>query len=129
MQRKQIKNQVVIVAAKAKSYLKPTLYIIGGVVLLYGLIYLFTRKDQIPPDMKATIDSLVKANTELVTKQKQLDSAIKVYEVEVKQVDDKIDHIKEKTTVIKEYYHEASQAASTYTPTQVDSFFKARYGY
>ena len=129
MQRKQIKNQVVIVAAKAKSYLKPTLYIIGGVVLLYGLIYLFTRKDQIPPDMKATIDSLVKANTELVIKQKQLDSAIKVYETEVKQVDNKIDHIKEKTTVIKEYYHEASQATNAYTPTQVDSFFKARYGY
>ena len=48
MQRKQIKNQIVTVATKAKSYFKPTLYIIGGVVLLYGLIYLFTtyKKDQ-----------------------------------------------------------------------------------
>ena len=82
-----------------------------------------------PADLKATIDSLTRVNATLVEHQKQIDSTIKVYETEVKQVDDQIDNVKEKTTIIREYYHEQSQAASSYTPTQVDSFFKTRYGY
>lgn len=129
MQRKQIETELVIVAAKAKSYLKPLLYIVGGLILLYGSIYLFTRKDQMPADMKQAIDSLVKVNTEIVTKQKQLDSTIRTYEAQAAAVDGKIGQVKEKTTVIREYYHDLSQTTSTYTPTQIDSFFKARYGY
>ena len=82
-----------------------------------------------PADLQATIDSLTNANIKLIEHQKQIDSTIKVYEAEVKEVDNQIDHIKEKTTIIREYYHEQSQAASSYTPTQVDSFFRNRYGY
>ncbi len=126
MQIKEIETKVV---TATKSYFKPTLYILGSLILLYGAIYLFTKKDRIPADVQATIDSLVKANAVLVDKQRQIDSTIQVYESEVKQVDDKIDNIKEKTTIIKEYYHEQSRAASTYTPTQVDSFFRSRYSY
>ncbi len=129
MQRRQIKKNISKAAAKARNYFKPVLYILGSLILLYGLIYLFTRKDHIPADLKATIDSLTNANKALIEHQKQIDSTIKVYESQVHQVDTKIDGIKEKTTIIKEYYHEQSQAASSYTPTQVDSFFKARYGY
>ncbi len=61
--------------------------------------------------------------------QQQIDSTIHVYETEVKQVDDKIDNIKEKTTIIKEYYHEISQQVNNYTLTELDSFFKKRYNY
>ena len=82
-----------------------------------------------PANLQATIDSLTNANKELVERQKQIDSTIKVYETEVQHVDTKIGDIKEKTTIIREYYHEQAQAVSTYTPTQVDSFFKARYNY
>lgn len=126
MQRKQIKEEATKIV---KSYGKPVLYVLVGLVLLYGCIYLFTKKDHMPADLKATIDSLTKANALLIEHQKQIDSTIRVYEAEVKQVDSQIDHIKEKTTIIREYYHEQSQAASTYTPTQVDSFFRSRYGY
>lgn len=129
MQRKQIKKKISKAAAKARGYFKPVLYILGSLILLYGLIYLFTRKDHIPADLKATIDSLTNANKALIEHQKQIDSTIKVYESQVHQVDTKIDGIKEKTTIIKEYYHEVSQATDKYTPSQVDSFFKARYGY
>ncbi len=45
------------------------------------------------------------------------------------QIDNQVDNIKEKTTIIREYYHEIGQQAAQYTPTQVDSFFKARYNY
>ena len=126
MQVKQIKEKATTVA---KSYTKPVVYILLSLVLLYGAIYLFTRKEHMPADLQATIDSLTNANIKLIEHQKQIDSTIKVYEAEVKEVDNQIDHIKEKTTIIREYYHEQSQAASSYTPTQVDSFFRNRYGY
>ena len=111
------------------KYKKHILYVIVGILLLFSIIWLSVRQPQMPKEYKDAIDALNKANKELVERQKQLDSTIQVYENEVKQVDNQIDNIKEKTTIIKEYYHEQSVAASNYTPTQVDSFFKARYNY
>lgn len=111
------------------KYKKEIAYTIVGLFVLYGIIWLATRKPQMPADIKATIDSLTNVNKALIEHQKQIDSTIHVYEAEVKQVDGKIDNIKEKTTIIKEYYHEQSQQVNNYTPTELDSFFKARYNY
>jgi len=111
------------------KYKKQIAYVIVGLFLLYGIIWIATRKPQIPADIKATLDSLTNANKILIEHQKQIDSTIRVYEAEVKQVDYQIDNIKEKTTIIKEYYHEQSQQVNNYTPTELDSFFKARYNY
>ena len=111
------------------KYKKQIAYVIVGLFLLYGIIWLATRKPQMPADLQATIDSLTNVNKQLIEHQKQIDSTIHVYEAEVKQVDNQIDNIKEKTTIIKEYYHEVSQQVNNYTPTELDSFFKARYNY
>jgi hypothetical protein len=62
-------------------------------------------------------------------KQNQIDSTIAVYGIKVNEVDFQIDNIKEKTTIVREYYHEVGQQAGKYTPTQIDSFFKVRYNY
>jgi hypothetical protein len=104
-------------------------YIILGIIAVYGIIWIATRKPQMPADIKATIDSLTNVNKQLIEHQKQIDSTIHVYETEVKQVDYQIDNIKEKTTIIKEYYHEISQQVDNYTPTELDLFFKSRYNY
>jgi hypothetical protein len=111
------------------KYKKQIAYVIVGLFILYGVIWITTRKPQMPADYKAAIDSLNKINTILIEKQNQLDSTIRVYESEVKAIDTKISNIKEKTTVIKEYYHEISQQTSHYNAAQVDSFFKSKYGY
>ena len=111
------------------KYKKQIAYVIVGLFLLYSIIWLATRKPQIPADLQATIDSLTNVNKQLIEHQKQIDSTIHVYETEVKQVDDKIDNIKEKTTIIKEYYHEQIQQVDVYTPTELDLFFKKRYNY
>jgi hypothetical protein len=103
--------------------------VIGGVIFLYLFILLVTSKQGMPADIKATIDSLTAVNKQLIEHQQQIDSTINVYEAEVDQIDFQVDNIKEKTTIIREYYHEVGQQAEQYTPTQVDSFFKARYGY
>ena len=104
-------------------------YIILGIIAVYGIILIATRKPQMPADIKATIDSLTNVNKQLIEHQKQIDSTIHVYEAEVKQVDYQINNIKEKTTIIKEYYHEISQQVDNYTPTELDLFFKSRYNY
>ena len=123
--KKQIKSFV----GKNKGKGKIILYVIIALFVLYGIIWIATRKPQLPADLQATIDSLTNANKELEIRQKQIDSTIHVYEAEVKQVDHQIDNIKEKTTIIKEYYHDVSQQVEHYDATQVDSFFKARYNY
>lgn len=101
---------------------------IGFIVLKYAII-LFTPKPQMPTDLKATIDSLTKANQALQAKQLAIDSTVARYENEVEIINGMIGGITEKTTVIREFYHEQSSSASKYTPTQVDSFFKSRYKY
>ena len=131
-QKEKLKEEGVklVEFAKAnKSKWRYILYVIGGLIVLYGLIYLFTPKPQMPVEYKAVIDSLTVANKELEAKQLKIDSSIHVYESEVKAIDFQVDHIKEKTTIIREFYHEQSAAASNYNTTQIDSFFKARYNY
>lgn len=114
---------------KNEPKIKLGVYVIVGLLFLYLLILVTTRKPQIPADIKNTIDSLTAANKELLEKQKRIDSTIAIYETKVNEVDFQIDNIKEKTTIVREYYHEVGQQAGKYTPTQVDSFFKSRYNY
>lgn len=111
------------------KYLKPALYTIGGFVLLYALIWIFTRKPQMPAEYKTAIDSLTKANAALAEQQKQLDNTIHIYEGKVNEVDSQIHNIKEKTTIVKEYHHEIIQQVSHYNATELDNFFKTRYNY
>jgi hypothetical protein len=70
------------------KYKKQIVYVIVGLFLLYGIIWITTRKPQIPAEYKAAIDSLTKANAALAAQQKQLDSTITVYEGEVKEIRD-----------------------------------------
>lgn len=123
------KKELVDFIQQNKSKGKIGLYIIGGLLVLFGLLWITTRKPQIPADIKATIDSLTNINKQLIEHQKQIDSTIDAYETKNKQIDFQLNNIKEKTTIVREYYHEVSQQTEQYTPTQVDSFFKDRYKY
>jgi len=123
------KKELVNFIQQNKSKGKIGLYIIGGLLVLFGLLWITTRKPQMPADIKATIDSLTTVNKQLIEHQKQIDSTIDAYETKNKQIDFQLNNIKEKTTIVREYYHEVSQQTEQYTPTQVDSFFKDRYKY
>ena len=112
-----------------KTNYKNIIYAIIGIIAFYSIIKTAINSSKIPSDLKATIDSLTNANKILIEKQKQIDSSIHVFETEVKHIDNKISHTKEQTTVINEYYNNASQQAERYDATQIDSFFKARYKY
>lgn len=102
---------------------------IVSLVALYFLILLLTRKPDVPVEVKKELNELQHLTDSLKENQKKYDAAIVEQQEIISVVDSKINHVKEKTTVVKEYYHDQIQAVSLYTPTEVDSFFKKRYGY
>ena len=87
------------------------------------------KKYKPDPILVHRIDSLEKANNALYEQILKYDSINEVLEAKVSAVDNRIDSVKGKTTIIKEYYREKSQGVAKYTPTQLDSFFKNRYNY
>jgi len=108
---------------------KTIVYILGGIGLLYALIWIFTFKSEIPLEYKHALDSLNRANADLIAKQKQIDSTISVYKGHMDSLDLAIGDLDVKKTEIHNHYGEMGKKALEYTPTQVDSFFKARYNY
>ena len=115
--------------ASENNFTKKALYFAGGIILVYLMIYFFTPKPPMPIDYKASIDSLIQSNNALLSHQNKIDSIIIIYSAKVDSVDNKIDNVKEKTIIIKKYYHEISKKIDTFHSTQVDSFFKQRYKY
>jgi hypothetical protein len=107
--------------------------IASGLIVLAIIIGLLTQpsvpKIEHPDVIKKQVDSLAKANAELQAKQASLDSAAKVYEGAIIDLDWKIQNVGRDKTIIKEYYHEKVKEPKAYTPKQVDSFFKKRYNY
>ena len=103
-----------------------------GIVSLVGLyffILLVTPKPELPADIKIELQRLNRLTDSLRANQAKYDSSIKLQERKDQELNLKIDNIKEKTTIIREYYHERVEAANAYTPSQVDSFLRKRYSY
>ena len=111
-----------------KANYKLFLYIALGLTALYFFIALVTPKPQIPEDFQRKLDSLNLVTKQLKEQQLSYDSAITADEKKIEEIDFQIDHVKEKTTIIKEYYHEQGKAVNNFTSTQLDSFFAKRYG-
>jgi len=111
------------------KYGKLVLYTIGGLVAMYLMIYVFTPKQEIPLEYKHALDSLNRANTELIAKQKQIDSAISVYKGHMDSLDLAINGLDTKKTEIHNHYQILGDKVSKYNTAQIDSFFKARYNY
>jgi hypothetical protein len=111
-----------------KNY-KIILYVLGSLGLLYVLIWIFTFKPELPLEYKHALDSLNRANAELIAKQKQIDSTISAYKNQIDSLDLAIGNIDIKKTEIHNHYQILGDKASKYNTVQIDSFFKARYNY
>jgi ATP-binding cassette subfamily B protein len=61
--------------------------------------------------------------------EQELEEAIGTYEIELHSINSDVNALEDKKTEINNYYGEMNKKATEYTPTQVDSFFKARYLY
>lgn len=113
------------------SLFRPLLIIAGVLLLLFIVISITTKKDRISenPYIKAQIDSLARANDSLRIKQAKLDSTSLEYQIQIDNLDWKVQNVGEKKTIIREYYHEKVKEPAKYNPKQLDSFFKKRYNY
>jgi vacuolar-type H+-ATPase subunit I/STV1 len=112
-----------------KANYKLFLYIALGLTVLYFFIQVITPKPKISEDFQRKLDSLNLVTEQLKKQQLSYDSAITADEKKIDEIDHQIDNVKEKTTIIKEYYHEQGQAINNFNSSQLDSFFAKRYGY
>ncbi len=113
------------------SLVRPLLILAGILLLSFIMISIATKKEKHVDDpyIKAQIDSLAKANDSLRIRQAQLDSVSAEYQIQIDDLDWKVQNVGEKKTIIREYYHEKVKEPAGYSPKQVDSFFKKRYNY
>ena len=80
-------------------------------------------------EYERAIDSLTTEVAKLDSVHVKQDSIIVVYKDSIIYLDNVIEVEKTKYATIKEKYSEMREQMSAYNPTQVDSFFKARYNY
>jgi len=119
-----------------KTKIEPlTIAVIVGIVVVMILCMIAIRgtdeKPVSPKDtfIQQTIDTAAKANVELQAKQATLDSIAHSIDEKLNILDEKVSKVKNKETIIREYYHDRISQPGKYTPQQVDSFFKDRYNY
>jgi len=124
------------VSSKISAFFKKNKQIltIAGIVLIslvalrYGIL-IFTPKPEVPAEVKAQLDILNWTTAQYEVDQKRYDSLLAEQAKICVELDQKLSAIKEKVTIVREYYHIKSTAVDKYTPTQVDSFLKSRYKY
>ena len=110
---------------------KKIVYIILGLIALYFVVRLATRKEKFQENKELInkIDSLQKISIQLKEEQQKIAEQDSIFNESISDIDDKINNVHGEKVIIKEYYGSQSKSVKKYTPTQVDSFFKARYNY
>ena len=111
-----------------KAFKTIGIILLSLIVLKYAIL-IFTPKPEVPAEVKAQLDILNWTTAQYEIDQKRYDSLLAQQGKISAELDQKINKIKEKVTIIREYYHIKSTAADKYTPTQIDSFLKSRYNY
>lgn len=125
-------EQIYFPPVKTKINIINTLgIIVGCLLLLYLLIFIFTKRDRRVDNqmIKQRIDSLDKVNKQLIIKQNQLDSITQEYNAKIEEIDGKINDIKRRKVIVREYYNSEIDKTKQFTVNQADSFLKSRYNY
>lgn len=98
------------------------------VILVYLVITTFTSTG-VDKEYLKSIDSLNNNIKSVEKKQESLTQDIKNFELQVSDIDNKINSIKNQKTIIKEYFHEKIISVDGFSRNEIDSFFSKRYGY
>lgn len=125
-------EQIYFPPVKSKINIVNTLgIVVGCLLLLYLLMFIFTKRDRRVDnqDIKKKIDSLNLVNERLVVKQRELDSMTQEYDVKLQEIDERIETIKGRKVIIREYYNNQIDKSKRFTVNQADSFLRDRYNY
>lgn len=79
--------------------------------------------------LKVKTDSLNELTSHLTETQSKYDSAIDHSDKKIVALNAEIKALKSRVNYVKSYYKKLQSQSKSYTPTQIDSFFKQRYNY
>jgi cell division protein FtsL len=105
------------------------LKIIGGIFILYWVVFILTPNVKMLESQQKRINDLNDFIIQKETEQKKLDNEIFNLNNQIKLLDLNISKIKGEKTIIKEIYHEAVNNVDNYSDAQLDSFLAKRYNY
>jgi peptidoglycan hydrolase CwlO-like protein len=109
-----------------KNY-KTILLILGGLFLLYWVIFVLTPNSTMSQIDKNKLDSLSNVVNQINKEQEVLESKIEVINEEVDKIDNNISKIKTNKDKTGKKYHEEITRVDKYTEPELDSFFSNRY--
>lgn len=112
-----------------KKYWKYAIITIGGVTLLYLVVYLVTPKPQMSELDKYKLEQIDKHIKELQNLQKNLNDSLSVYEKKINEIDDKISHIKVERKEVNNYYTQKKEEIKNADKRQIDSLLRSRYNF
>jgi hypothetical protein len=102
---------------------------IAALSAIVCVIVLLTSIPRNDADLKNKLKDLEEQSKQLEQKQSSYDSVISGQKELIANLDYAIHNVKEKTTLIREYYIKEQEKVDTFTHNQIDSFFKSRYKY
>jgi len=112
-----------------KKHWKLFIGIVGGLFLLYLIIFMLTPKPDMSELDKYKLEQLDKDINLLIENQKKLDKQIEGYKKELSHIDSTISKIQNQKVIIKEYYKEQGDKISEMKPSEIDKLFHERYKY
>jgi septal ring factor EnvC (AmiA/AmiB activator) len=105
------------------------LKIIGGIFILYWMVFILTPDVKMLESQQKRINNLNYLIIQKEKEQKKLSIEIANFNAQIKILDSNINRIKGEKTIIKEIYHEAVNNVDNYSDAQLDSFLAKRYNY
>jgi cell division protein FtsL len=105
------------------------LKIIGGIFILYWMVFILTPDVKMLESQQERINDLNTLIIQKESEQKKLSIEIANFNAQIKILDSNISKIKGEKTIIKEIYHEAVNNVDNYSDAQLDSFLAKRYNY
>jgi len=105
------------------------LKIIGGIFILYWMVFILTPDVKMLESQQERINDLNTIIIQKESEQKKLSIEIANFNAQIKILDSNISKIKGEKTIIKEIYHEAVNNVDNYSDVQLDSFLAKRYNY
>jgi cell division protein FtsL len=105
------------------------LKIIGGIFILYWMVFILTPDVKMLESQQKRINDLNYLIIQKEKEQKKLSVEIANFNAQIKILDSNISKIKGEKIIIKEIYYEKVNNVDNYTDAQLDSFLAKRYNY
>ena len=109
--------------------IKEILLVLFGLIIIVLLYKTFKPVEDKSELLKYKLEKLDESINGLKDEQKKLSDTIVSYKNEIKKIDENIKVIRDKKTIVNNFYEEKEKTIKNSNNKQLDSLFKARYNY